>query len=53
MAEMERMKADENAYRGFTVIQNTSKKALEKAYISILELGREESDKKILPSDSS
>jgi 3'-phosphoadenosine 5'-phosphosulfate sulfotransferase len=47
MAEMERMKADENAFRGFSLIQNTSKKALEKAYISVLEFGREESDKKV------
>jgi hypothetical protein len=47
MAEMERMKADENAFRAFSLIQNKSKKALEKAYISVLEFSREESDKKV------
>lgn len=44
---MERMKADEKAYRGFTKLQITSKKSLEKAYNSVMELDREESSEKV------
>jgi hypothetical protein len=41
MAEMERMKADEKAYKGFIKLQTTTKKALEKAYKSVLEFDGE------------
>jgi hypothetical protein len=41
MAEMERLKADEKAFKAFSNLQGTTKVALERAYHSVVEFQKE------------
>lgn len=45
MAEMERLKADEKTYKGFTTLQENTKKALENAFNAVKDLNLESTER--------